>query len=590
MPSESNSSLESFQEYRGKLSSWLRTYMTSVRSLSKEEVNKYEFKGIVTGWQAETRDDNVSLNILLDTNFPYSPIQIAYAAEDRFLQWPHVERDGYLCLPAPDWLPFDNLANSAHERILQAIALAKKCEDDVFVREESAKEFVSYWAQASNSSVLSLVNLADRQARFLVTHKIEEHNCCIIADSSEGIQDWVDNQEMTSKPLSHQTLFGFINDPPALPLPKTSKELIEKLLKQCRGFSKLIAQVSIFKRTRVVLAIQTPDGVGMIGFNLSPLPKNGFRKRAKKSTPHKIHKLTLAAWRHYSSATLFRVSRTDSAWVHGRGLDSNHDRLKASRVLVIGAGSLGSQVASRLAQAGVGKISIVDPECLQPNNVGRHSLGIADILKNKASGLARVLRARYPHASFEAIPNEWQYIANNAPENFDNFDLIVSCIAEPNHDLAWDDFFRSSSIKAPCVYGWLGTQGATGHALALTTNSPGLSCFFDEHGFVRRPDTHFQGQIKVKFEPGCGTEFQPYGPLAVGHVELLVSRLCIDVLVKKKAVPMHLVQTCSTDDLNELGGQWTQEHLKHRPAEYHGPMQYEVEVTSCEDCHQCAKK
>ncbi len=54
------------------------------------------------------------------------------------------------------------------------------------------------------------------------------------------------------------------------------------------------------------------------------------------------------------------------------------ERLKASSVLVIGAGGLGCPALLYLAAAGVGRISIVDPDAVELSNLQRQVLYTSD--------------------------------------------------------------------------------------------------------------------------------------------------------------------------------------------------------------------
>ncbi len=50
------------------------------------------------------------------------------------------------------------------------------------------------------------------------------------------------------------------------------------------------------------------------------------------------------------------------------------ERLRASRVLVIGCGALGSALAETMARAGVGRLTVVDRDLVEPSNLQRQSL------------------------------------------------------------------------------------------------------------------------------------------------------------------------------------------------------------------------
>ena len=74
-------------------------------------------------------------------------------------------------------------------------------------------------------------------------------------------------------------------------------------------------------------------------------------------------------------------------------------RLKAAKVLCIGAGGLGSPVALYLAAAGVGTIGIVDFDAVDFSNLQRQILyGTQDVGRRKLEAAAERLRATNPAA------------------------------------------------------------------------------------------------------------------------------------------------------------------------------------------------
>jgi adenylyltransferase/sulfurtransferase len=81
-------------------------------------------------------------------------------------------------------------------------------------------------------------------------------------------------------------------------------------------------------------------------------------------------------------------------------------RLKASRVLVIGAGGIGSPAIQYLAAAGIGRISIVDDDRIDLSNLQRQTLfSTADVGRSKAVAAAGRVEALNPNVEVLA----WQY-------------------------------------------------------------------------------------------------------------------------------------------------------------------------------------
>ena len=100
------------------------------------------------------------------------------------------------------------------------------------------------------------------------------------------------------------------------------------------------------------------------------------------------------------------------------------ERLASSRVLVIGAGGLGSSVIPSLAAAGVGTIGIVDDDRVETSNLHRQLLhGAADVGRSKVQSAAESVAAQNPATT--VIPIEHRLTAQNALPLFAEYDVVV---------------------------------------------------------------------------------------------------------------------------------------------------------------------
>ncbi len=80
-------------------------------------------------------------------------------------------------------------------------------------------------------------------------------------------------------------------------------------------------------------------------------------------------------------------------------------RLRAARVLIVGAGGLGSPLALYLAAAGVGTLGLVDHDTLELSNLQRQvAHTTARIGRNKAESAAEALAALNPEVRVETHP------------------------------------------------------------------------------------------------------------------------------------------------------------------------------------------
>lgn len=105
---------------------------------------------------------------------------------------------------------------------------------------------------------------------------------------------------------------------------------------------------------------------------------------------------------------------------------AGQERLGAARVLVIGAGGLGSPVLQYLAAAGVGRVGVVDHDTVDETNLQRQTIfATADIGRNKAQAAAEHLRALNPLIALDAIAVRFN--SENARALVQLYDVIVDC-------------------------------------------------------------------------------------------------------------------------------------------------------------------
>ena len=99
-------------------------------------------------------------------------------------------------------------------------------------------------------------------------------------------------------------------------------------------------------------------------------------------------------------------------------------RLLESRVLLIGAGGLGSPAAYYLAAAGVGTLGLVDDDVVDRSNLQRQILHTdARVGKLKVDSARETLLALNPSLTIEAHPT--RLTADNVEGLFDGYDVIV---------------------------------------------------------------------------------------------------------------------------------------------------------------------
>ncbi|GAA5139683.1 molybdopterin-synthase adenylyltransferase MoeB [Prosthecobacter algae] len=99
-------------------------------------------------------------------------------------------------------------------------------------------------------------------------------------------------------------------------------------------------------------------------------------------------------------------------------------KLKAARVLCIGAGGLGSPISMYLAAAGVGTLGLVDPDVVEVSNLQRQLLfGQSDIGRPKLEAARDRLLDINPH--LEVRMHREMFTAANAREIAADYDLLI---------------------------------------------------------------------------------------------------------------------------------------------------------------------
>ena len=99
-------------------------------------------------------------------------------------------------------------------------------------------------------------------------------------------------------------------------------------------------------------------------------------------------------------------------------------RLKQAKVLIVGAGGLGSPVAIYLATAGVGTVGIIDPDQVELTNLHRQIIhSTPDIGKPKVVSAKEKIFQLNPEIKVVTYPG--RFTAQNALKIIQNYDLIV---------------------------------------------------------------------------------------------------------------------------------------------------------------------
>jgi molybdopterin/thiamine biosynthesis adenylyltransferase len=146
---------------------------------------------------------------------------------------------------------------------------------------------------------------------------------------------------------------------------------------------------------------------------------------------------------------------------------SGQERLSQARVLICGAGGLGSPVALYLAAAGIGVLKIVDCDSVSLDNLNRQILhGDADIGKHKVASARETLKRLNPFVTVETCTE--RISAENALNMASDADVIVDAL--DNLETRYIMNKAAVDLGTPLVHG-----AVTGFEGRILTVVPGKS-------------------------------------------------------------------------------------------------------------------
>ncbi len=156
-------------------------------------------------------------------------------------------------------------------------------------------------------------------------------------------------------------------------------------------------------------------------------------------------------------------------------------RLRQSHALVIGAGGLGSPALLYLASAGVGHITVLDPDTLELSNLQRQIAHDASRLgQNKAHSARTAMLGLNPHVHIQALAQ--RATASELETWVPQADVVLDCS---------DNFTTRQAVNAACVrhhkplvfgsaVGFLGQVGVFNN-LQAHSPAPCWACAFPPH-------------------------------------------------------------------------------------------------------------
>ncbi|TGP50643.1 ubiquitin-activating enzyme [bacterium M00.F.Ca.ET.230.01.1.1] len=513
------------------------------------------------------------VDVVATADFPVVPVRTALVDHPDFMMWPHIESDGIMCLlPNMAECDPDDPCSVAVNLLHRSIGLVEELLEGSIVERDFREEFLTYWAYKTHADAARVVSLLTPAPPSRVVKVWRGEGIEVVGEDGPHLAEWVRRRFGADHDVrTEDAAFIWLEKAP-LPAGYPERASDVRALAAAAGQDALEAlehaAVSEPDHLVAILGALGRGGPGLIGV-IVPNPKLVFSHPRSAVDPlskgfrsgHAPRTILLRRYLGGSPVIRTTVSRADANWVHGRGQDRRTGQLLKSTVVLFGCGSVGAPVACCLAQAGVGRIILRDPENLTWSNVGRHPLGAASVGRNKAEALAARLQADFPHLQIEGLCGGI-HGALRSDDILLKADLIVAATGNWSAESALNRWHVDQGRRRPVIYAWTESHAVAGHAVAIGPKGGCFQCHIGRTGsptfkVAAWPD----GGDANREEPACGAHYQPYGPVELSYVTAMVGELALDCLLNPPALSLERILATSACHLEDLGGRWTDEWL-----------------------------
>jgi hypothetical protein len=255
------------------------------------------------------------------------------------------------------------------------------------------------------------------------------------------------------------------------------------------------------------------------------------------------------------------------------------------RVALIGAGSVGGEIAHKLSSAGIEKLDIFDKDYYSIDNLYRHILPEEFLEIPKSYGLGFQLQRQFLWSKAKGIFEKLLSLRNR--QKLMSYDLIIIAIGSPTHERLFKEYLIENEIDVPVINTWLEGFGVGGHATLDIPDANGclLCAYVCQETLARGLNSNLnfiEANQNVTINlAGCGEQFISYGAICSAQTALIASDLAIKYLEEKITTSSKVSWKGSDYDANDNNIQ-----LTHRYHQFSDSLQ----ITSLhdEDCDACS--
>ena len=472
----------------------------------------------------------VTLCVGINDRFPLSLPLVFLQPPDALGLIPHLEEDGYLCYLDSEGLLLDSsrpveILVEAIERSIVLLQAGVRGDNQW----DFMDEFGVYWQKlTSPETSLPAFISADDILRQVITYK-EGKSYTLVADSIDTVHAYFNNKGKDLNSLTRHTALyvplesGTLLVPPHRDRPWNRAD-IQAIVRQHLSGENLKRLKHHRNRKGkneelIILGLPRPKGgKTLIGLIFSDI----------------ISGHPLVTGNSYDVPLPIRIDRYDSAYLLARG--GSDTRLSSTRVLVVGCGSVGSNVVVDLVQAGITRLTLVDPDLFMRENIFRHVLGRKSVSKSKVVALKEEIESKYPYLFITAHETYIEKAIEKEIIKLSDFDLVIFATGNHTVELYLNRLIHQQKDRPIAIFTWLEPYSIGGHALLTRPNQRGcLQCLFtpgspNDLNYYNQASFAASGQSFAKNDLGCNSSYVSYGALDARKTAEQATRLALNAL------------------------------------------------------------
>lgn len=158
-------------------------------------------------------------------------------------------------------------------------------------------------------------------------------------------------------------------------------------------------------------------------------------------------------------------------------------RLMGKHVIFVGLGSVGSALAVMAARAGVNRLTLVDKDCLTPENIGRHLCDLRTLDLPKAHAVAALIRQINPTAQLDVRTADFGIVAEEIFN--ESLDPAQTVLVATTDSFACQSLINLHALRwgLPTLYVGCWGEARVGEILAVV---PGRTACYECYAGFRR--------------------------------------------------------------------------------------------------------